>query len=136
MHFVDEGPRDAPVMLLLHGEPSWSYLYRKMIPPLVRKGLRCVAPDLIGFGKSDKPGRRRDYSYLAHVEWLARVFGHDAVELGRVQLRILRRVAREPGLAALGQGRENGARHGERMRVALGEVIDHARCARVHFTAA
>jgi haloalkane dehalogenase len=70
MHFVDEGPRDAPVMLLLHGEPSWSYLYRKMIPPLVRKGLRCVAPDLIGFGKSDKLPRRRDYSYLAHVEWV------------------------------------------------------------------
>jgi haloalkane dehalogenase len=70
MHYLDEGPRSGPVMLLLHGEPSWSFLYRKMIPVFVRAGLRCVAPDLIGFGKSDKPTARKDYSYLAHVEWL------------------------------------------------------------------
>jgi haloalkane dehalogenase len=70
VHFVDEGPRDAPVVLLLHGEPSWSYLYRKMIPPLVAAGLRAVAPDLVGFGKSDKPAARRDYTYARHVAWL------------------------------------------------------------------
>jgi len=70
MHYVDEGPRDAPVVLLLHGEPSWSYLYRKMIPPLAEAGLRAVAPDLIGFGKSDKPIDRSDYTYARHVGWV------------------------------------------------------------------
>lgn len=70
MHYLDEGPRAGPVVLLLHGEPSWSYLYRKMIPPFTRRGLRVVVPDLIGFGKSDKPSRKRDYSYQAHVDWL------------------------------------------------------------------
>jgi haloalkane dehalogenase len=54
----------------MHGEPSWSYLYRKMIPPLVAAGLRCVAPDLVGFGRSDKPTRRSDYTYERHVEWM------------------------------------------------------------------
>jgi haloalkane dehalogenase len=71
MHYVDEGPRDAPVILLMHGEPSWSYLYRKMIPPLIAAGFRCVAPDLIGFGKSDKPVNKNDYSYAAHVSWMS-----------------------------------------------------------------
>jgi len=70
MHFLDEGRRDAPVVLLLHGEPSWSYLYRKMIPILVAADLRAVAPDLVGFGRSDKPARREDYSYQGHVDWL------------------------------------------------------------------
>lgn len=68
MHFVDEGV--GPTVLLLHGEPSWSYLYRKVIPPLVAAGLRAVAPDLIGFGRSDKPTDRAAYSYQAHVDWL------------------------------------------------------------------
>ncbi len=71
MHYLDEGSRDAPIILLLHGEPSWSYLYRKMIPPLVAAGFRCIAPDLIGFGKSDKPARKGDYSYAAHVRWMS-----------------------------------------------------------------
>jgi haloalkane dehalogenase len=70
MHYVDEGPRDGDVVLLLHGEPSWSYLYRAMIPPLGAAGLRVIAPDLIGFGRSDKPTRRSDYSYAAHVAWV------------------------------------------------------------------
>ena len=70
MHYVDEGPREGEVMLLLHGEPSWSYLYRHMIPPLRDAGLRVIAPDLIGFGKSDKPTRKSDYSYAAHVAWM------------------------------------------------------------------
>ena len=71
MHYVDEGPRDAPPVLMLHGEPSWSYLYRKMIPLFARAGLRAIAPDLIGFGKSDKPARLADYSYQGHMDWLA-----------------------------------------------------------------
>jgi len=71
MHYLDEGPRQAVVVLLLHGEPAWSYLYRRMIPPLVAAGLRVVAPDLIGFGKSDKPARREDYSYARHVAWVS-----------------------------------------------------------------
>lgn len=70
MHYLDERPRDAKPVLLLHGEPSWSYLYRKMVPVLVDAGLRAVAPDLVGFGRSDKPARREDYSYQRHVDWL------------------------------------------------------------------
>lgn len=70
MHFVDEGPRDAPVVLMLHGEPTWSYLYRKMIPIVAAAGYRAVAPDFIGFGRSDKPASRADYSYQGFVDWL------------------------------------------------------------------
>ena len=70
MHYVDEGPSDGEVVLLLHGEPSWSYLYRYMIPPLAEAGLRVIAPDLIGFGKSDKPTKKSDYSYAGHVAWM------------------------------------------------------------------
>ena len=69
MHYVDEGPRDATPILLLHGEPSWAYLYRKIIPALVAKGHRVLAPDLIGFGRSDKPALRTDYTYERHVAW-------------------------------------------------------------------
>jgi len=70
MHYVDEGPRDGAVVLLLHGEPSWSYLYRHMIPPLRDAGHRVIAPDLIGFGKSDKPTSKSAYSYAGHVAWM------------------------------------------------------------------
>ena len=70
VHHLDEGPAGAPVVLLLHGEPSWSYLYRTMIPVLADAGLRCIAPDLVGFGRSDKPTRQSDYSYARHVEWM------------------------------------------------------------------
>ena len=73
MHYVDEGRGD--VVLLLHGEPSWSYLYRHMIPPLSDAGLRVVAPDLIGFGRSDKPARKSDYSYAGHVAWMRQFIG-------------------------------------------------------------
>ncbi|MGK2868137.1 MAG: haloalkane dehalogenase, partial [Mycobacterium sp.] len=69
VHYLDEGPADGPVVLLLHGEPSWSYLYRWMIPVLVASGLRAVAIDLIGFGRSDKPADRADYTYQSHVDW-------------------------------------------------------------------
>ena len=68
IHFVDEG--SGPVVLLMHGEPTWSYLYRKMIPLLTARGLRTVAPDLVGFGRSDKPAGRTDYTYARHVEWM------------------------------------------------------------------
>jgi haloalkane dehalogenase len=68
--YLDEGPRDGQTVLLLHGEPSWSFLYRKMIPVLVEAGLRVVAPDLVGFGRSDKPVERSDYTYARHVEWM------------------------------------------------------------------
>jgi pimeloyl-ACP methyl ester carboxylesterase len=70
MHYVDEGARDAAPVLLLHGQPSWSYLYRKMIPVLVKAGQRVIAPDLIGYGRSDKPAATSDYSYAKHVAWL------------------------------------------------------------------
>ena len=70
MHYVDVGPRGGIAILLLHGEPSWSYLYRHMIPPLRDAGYRVIAPDLIGFGKSDKPIRKSDYSYAGHVAWM------------------------------------------------------------------
>ena len=71
VHYVDEGPREAAPVLLLHGEPSWSYLYRHMIPPLVDAGHRVIAPDLIGFGRSEKPARQSDYTYARHTQWLA-----------------------------------------------------------------
>lgn len=71
MHHVAAGPADGPVALLLHGEPTWSYLYRKMIPGLVDAGCRVIAPDLIGFGRSDKPAARSDYTYRRHVDWVS-----------------------------------------------------------------
>ncbi|CAN5846837.1 haloalkane dehalogenase [soil metagenome] len=71
IHYLDEGPADGPIVLLLHGEPSWSYLYRKFVPALVSSGYRVIAPDLIGFGKSDKPAARSDYSYERHVAWMS-----------------------------------------------------------------
>src|SRR5258708_13439876 len=66
--YVDEGPSAGQPVLCLHGEPSWSYLYRHMIPVLTKAGLRVIAPDLVAFGRSDKPGQRTDYSYARHVE--------------------------------------------------------------------
>jgi haloalkane dehalogenase len=71
MHYIDEGPSDAPPVLMLHGEPSWSYLYRKMIPIVAAAGHRVIAPDLVGFGRSDKPASRTDYTYQQHVDWTA-----------------------------------------------------------------
>jgi haloalkane dehalogenase len=70
MHYLDEGPRDGAPVVLLHGEPTWSYLYRSMIGLLVDAGHRVLAPDLIGFGRSDKPTRRQDYTYQRHVDWV------------------------------------------------------------------
>jgi haloalkane dehalogenase len=84
MHYVDEGPSDGPPIVLLHGEPTWSYLYRTMIPPLVEGGHRVLVPDLIGFGRSDKPRRVEDYTYLRHVEWVTSWF--DSLDLREVTL--------------------------------------------------
>ena len=70
VHYVDEGPKTATPILLMHGEPTWSYLYRKIIPLLVAGGYRVIAPDLIGFGRSDKPTKRSDYTYQRHVDWM------------------------------------------------------------------
>lgn len=71
IHYLDEGPPDGDVVLLLHGQPAWSYLYRHMIPPLVEAGFRVIAPDLVGFGRSDKPTRIEDYTYARHVAWMS-----------------------------------------------------------------
>ena len=71
VHYLDEGPADAAPVLLLHGEPSWSYLYRHMIPVLVEAGHRCIVPDLVGFGRSDKPTEKDDYTYARHVAWMS-----------------------------------------------------------------
>ena len=71
LHYIDEGDGDAAPVLLMHGEPSWSFLYRHFVGPLVAAGHRVIAPDLIGFGKSDKPADRNDYTYERHVQWMS-----------------------------------------------------------------
>ena len=77
VHHLDEGPSEAAPVLLMHGEPSWCYLYRHVIPPLLEAGHRVIAPDLVGFGKSDKPSEQRDHSYARHVHWMRQLlFDH------------------------------------------------------------
>jgi len=71
VHYLDEGPADGKVVLLMHGQPVWSYLYRHMITPLVERGFRVVVPDLVGFGRSDKPTKIEDYTYGRHVAWMS-----------------------------------------------------------------
>jgi haloalkane dehalogenase len=70
IHYADEGPSSAAPVLMLHGEPSWAYLYRKMIPIITQAGHRAIVPDLVGFGRSDKPSRRENYTYQRHVDWM------------------------------------------------------------------
>jgi len=84
VHYLDEGPADADPILLLHGEPSWSFLYRTMIPVLLAAGHRVIAPDLVGFGRSDKPTQRSDYTYQRHVDWMQSVL--DQLELKNITL--------------------------------------------------
>ena len=79
--YLDEGPTDAAPVLLMHGEPSWSFLYRTMIPVLVERGHRVIAPDLVGFGRSDKPSAPADYTYARHVAWMEELL------VGRLDLR-------------------------------------------------
>ena len=85
VHYLREGDRSAPVVLLMHGEPSWSYLYRKMIPVLTGAGLQIVAPDLVGFGRSDKPAERGDYTFARHVEWMRELL-FDRLDLNAITL--------------------------------------------------
>ena len=85
MAWVEDGPQDADPVLMLHGEPTWSYLYRKMIPVLVDAGHRVICPDLVGFGRSDKPARIEDHSYARHVEWM-RALAFDELDLRNVTL--------------------------------------------------
>ena len=91
IHYLDEGPSSAAPVLLLHGEPSWSYLYRHMIPPLVAAGHRVVVPDLVGFGRSDKPTETSDYTYARHVAWMSEAL------LGRLDLRDITLFAQDWG---------------------------------------
>jgi haloalkane dehalogenase len=85
MAWVEDGPENADPVLMLHGEPSWSYLYRRMIPILAAAGHRVICPDLVGFGRSDKPTRREDHTYARHVEWV-RALVFDVLNLNRVTL--------------------------------------------------
>jgi haloalkane dehalogenase len=89
--FVEDGPADGETVLLLHGEPSWSFLYRRMIPVLAGAGLRVVAPDLVGFGRSDKPAAQADHSYARHVGWMAEAL------FGRLALREVTLVGQDWG---------------------------------------
>jgi haloalkane dehalogenase len=84
IHYLDEGSADAEPVLLMHGEPSWSFLYRKMIPILLEAGLRVVAPDMVGFGRSDKPADTSDYSYQRHVDWMTHLL--EALDLHKITL--------------------------------------------------
>ncbi|HEX2285901.1 MAG TPA: alpha/beta fold hydrolase, partial [Mycobacterium sp.] len=70
MHYVDAGPTDGPVVVLLHGQPTWSFMYRKVIGALADSGLRVIAPDNIGFGRSDKPAEATDYTFGRHIDWV------------------------------------------------------------------
>jgi haloalkane dehalogenase len=106
IHYIDEGPAGAAPVLLMHGEPSWSYLYRKMIPIIAEAGYRAIAPDFVGFGRSDKPAYRSDYTYNRHVAWMHAWL--EKVNLGEITLVCqdwggligLRLVAEKPGLFA------------------------------------
>ena len=69
MHYIDEGDPDGEIILCVHGQPVWSYSFRKMVRPLAEAGFRVIIPDLIGFGRSDKPSERKDYSFSRHVDW-------------------------------------------------------------------
>lgn len=84
MHYVEDGPSDGAPVLMLHGEPTWSYLYRKMIPVFAAAGYRAIAPDLIGFGRSDKPADIGDYSYQRHVDWVLHLI--EALDLRNITL--------------------------------------------------
>ena len=142
MAYVEAGPADGPVVLLLHGEPSWSFLYRKMIPVLADAGLRAVAPDLVGFGRSDKPTAPADHTYARHVEWM-RALAFDALDLREVTLVGqdwggligLRLVAEHPDrFAARGRRQHRPAdrrpRHAARCGGSSGAAVETGRGAR------
>ena len=85
MHYLDEGPRDAPPVVMIHGNPSWSYLWRNIIPSVVAAGHRVIAIDLIGLGRSDKPTEMSDFTVARHVEW-ARAALVDVLDLTNITL--------------------------------------------------
>jgi haloalkane dehalogenase len=135
--YVEHGPADGPPVLLLHGEPSWSFLYRKMLPVLAAAGLRAIAPDLVGFGRSDKPGALIDHSYARHVEWM-RALVFDALDLRAVTLVGqdwggligLRLVAENPGrfarVVAANTGLPTGDRDMPKVWWAFREAVEKA----------
>ncbi len=133
MHYLDEGPKDGEIVLCLHGQPSWSYLYRRMIPPLVAAGHRVIAPDLIGFGKSDKPAAMSDYSYAGHVDWLSQwLLGLDLKDLtlmcqdwgGLIGLRVVAQFPeRFQRLVIANTGLPDSERVSEEMSAMLGNVF-------------
>lgn len=84
VHYIDEGPRDGEVILMMHGEPSWTFLYRKMVKQLAEAGFRAIAVDLVGFGRSDKPTKQSDYSYKNHIAWMQDWF--DQMQLSGITL--------------------------------------------------
>ena len=84
IHYIDEGPNDVETILLMHGEPSWAFLYRHMIPILVEAGYRVVVPDLVVFGRSDKPTEKEDHTYAKHVKWITEVV--NSLDLKRITL--------------------------------------------------
>lgn len=104
MHYLDENKDSSKIVLLMHGEPSWSYLYRHMIPILVKAGMRVVVPDLIGFGKSDKFSEKSDYTYEKHIIWTTNIITH--LKISNITLFAqdwggligMRLVANNPGL--------------------------------------
>jgi haloalkane dehalogenase len=120
VHYVDEGPPQGPVALLLHGEPTWAYLYRSVIPPLVDAGLRAVVPDMPGFGRSDKPTSTSDYTYARHVAWMRAVVTQldlrDVTVVGQDWggLVGLRLVAEEPDRYARAVASNHGLPTGDR----------------------
>ena len=125
MHHVEAGPAEGEVVLCLHGEPSWSYLYRKMLPPLATAGFRAVAPDLVGFGRSDKPVERSDYTYQRHLDWLRSWI--DAVGLRDVTL-MCQDWGGHLGLRLVPADRKVGAHLGQRVEHALREArLDEVR---------
>jgi haloalkane dehalogenase len=84
VHYLDEGPTGANPVLCMHGEPTWSYLYRHMIPVFTAAGHRVIAPDLVGFGRSDKPTQRSDYTYQRHVDWMRQIL--EQLDLNNITL--------------------------------------------------
>jgi haloalkane dehalogenase len=135
--YVEAGPADGPPVLLLHGEPSWSFLYRKMLPVLADAGLRAIAPDLVGFGRSDKPVDITDHTYARHVEWMRRL-AFDALDLREVTmvgqdwggLIGLRLVAENPdrftGVVAANTGLPTGDQEMPELWWAFHDTVDKA----------